>query len=308
MLSGFPQLRVGDPVQMNNLRLYPLFSDDPAQADYELSEVALASGHALVEEVTESGSVPQLSVKVLGELPVLFLEGEELRGAKQNRVLNTTVLVAAKSDWKLPVSCVEQGRWRYASKHFGHSGSHASPKLRHILKKSVSDTVRKSGMHTSDQGAVWSEVSRQMSSTGSSSATMAMSDCFDTHRETLQNYAEVMKYVPGAVGLAAAIGGVIVSLDLFESAQTCEKVWPRVLTGLGMESLENQDTDREPDLQSALEVFQIGPWDEAKAAGLGEEFRATDPDQQYQGSALFYNGRLLHASMTFSTEPEALPV
>jgi len=308
MLSGLSQLSFGHPVQFERLRLYPLFGDCEPRSDYELSDSALASGTALVEEVTESGSVPQLSVKVLGDRPVLFLEGEELRGAKQNRVLNTTVLVAAHSEWKLPVSCVEQGRWRYASKNFGHSGSHASPKLRHILKQSVSDTVRMSGSHTSDQSAVWGEVTRQMRSTGSSSATMAMADSFENHRQSVENYKDALKYVPGAIGIAAAIGGVVVSVDLFESPANCEKVWPRLLSGLSMEALENTDDDRTPDLESALEIFKLGPWEEVKAAGLGEELRASDQDKQYQGSALLYNGRLLHASMTFSTEPEPLPV
>ena len=51
----------------------------------------------MVEEVSEGGSVPNLLVTNAGDARVLFLEGEELRGTKQNRVLNTSVLVAAHS-------------------------------------------------------------------------------------------------------------------------------------------------------------------------------------------------------------------
>ena len=54
-----------------------------------------------------------------GDIRVLFLEGEELVGAKQNRILNTSVLLPARSKIKIPVSCVERGRWAYKSKHFG---------------------------------------------------------------------------------------------------------------------------------------------------------------------------------------------
>ena len=64
-----------------------------------------------VEEVSESGSVPNLLVENKGDIRILFIEGEELVGAKQNRVLNTSVLIAAKSRVKIPVSCVEAGRW-----------------------------------------------------------------------------------------------------------------------------------------------------------------------------------------------------
>jgi len=55
------------------------------------------------------GSVPDLLVDNRGDVRVLFLEGEELIGAKQNRILNTSVLVPAHSKIKIPVSCVEPG-------------------------------------------------------------------------------------------------------------------------------------------------------------------------------------------------------
>src|SRR6516165_4480134 len=134
----FPEIRVADPISHESLSIFPLEAGVVRKVDYALSDEALAAGTATVEEVGEAGSVPELIVNNQADQLVLFLEGEELRGAKQNRVLNTSVLVAAKSRTPIPVSCVEQGRWRFKSKHFGHGGSHSSPKLRHVLKRSVS--------------------------------------------------------------------------------------------------------------------------------------------------------------------------
>jgi hypothetical protein len=48
----------------------------------------------------------------------LIVEGEELLGAKQNRIVNATFLVAGKTEIVIPVSCVEQRRWRYDSESF----------------------------------------------------------------------------------------------------------------------------------------------------------------------------------------------
>ena len=112
-MSTLPDVRVGDPIRHEALTVFPLFSPPDGAVDYLLSDEAIAAGSVTVEEVSEGGSVPNLLVTNQGDSRVLFLEGEELRGAKQNRVLNTSVLVAAHSKTPIPVSCVEQGRWRY---------------------------------------------------------------------------------------------------------------------------------------------------------------------------------------------------
>jgi hypothetical protein len=111
MSVALPTLRVGDPTRYQSLSVFPLFSDGNGVVEYRLSEEALADESIAVEEVDESGSVPDLLVENKGDIRVLFLEGEELIGAKQNRILNTSVLVAAHSKTKIPVSCVEAGRW-----------------------------------------------------------------------------------------------------------------------------------------------------------------------------------------------------
>ena len=126
MSVALPTLRVGDPVRYQSLSVFPLFSDGNGGVEYRLADEALADESVAVEEVDESGSVPDLLVENKGDIRVLFLEGEELVVAKQNRILNTSVLVTAHTKTKIPVSRVEQGRWGYRSRYFGSSGSHRS--------------------------------------------------------------------------------------------------------------------------------------------------------------------------------------
>ena len=75
---------------------------------------ALDAGLARVEEVSEGGSVPELRFTNSAAMPILIVDGEELVGAKQNRVANLTILAPAKTTIRIPVSCVEAGRWRYS--------------------------------------------------------------------------------------------------------------------------------------------------------------------------------------------------
>ena len=96
-----------------NMTLYCLLSAHEAPVDFVTLDNALATGALCVTEVTEGGSVPELKVNNKSDQKILLVDGEELVGAKQNRVLNITILIAPKSETNIPVSCVEQGRWSY---------------------------------------------------------------------------------------------------------------------------------------------------------------------------------------------------
>ncbi len=296
-MLAVPSVRVGSPVTHDRLSVFPLFIDAPAVPNYRLSEEALADGTAVVEEVTEGGSVPNLAVDNKGDTLVLFVEGQELRGAKQNRVLNTSVLIAAQTKTVLPVSCVEQGRWRYVSKQFTSSDYHSSSKMCAVLKKSVNDSTLSGGGHHSDQGAVWTEVSRQMSSLGSTSDTMAMADTVSHHRPTIDRHVAEVAYAEGASGLAVAVGGKIVSVDLFDAPETCRKVWPRVVSGMAMDAMEEQDraTVSDAEVAAAVDTLRTAPWQTVPAAGAGEEQRSESA--RWHGSVLTLNGSLVHGSL-----------
>src|ERR1700720_2982613 len=151
----FPGIRVGNQICHESLTVFPLFTEPHGQVDYLLSDEALQAGSVTVQEVSEGGSVPDLLVENKGDIRVLFLEGEELVGAKQYRILNTSILLPARSKIKIPVSCVERGRWAYKSRQFGSGGRHSPSKLRHTLKSSVHESLLGGSGHRSDQSKVW---------------------------------------------------------------------------------------------------------------------------------------------------------
>ena len=104
-----------------NLAIVPLYMNGNGGTAYITLKEALEKGTLTVTEVTEGGTVPELKVINKADIAVLLLDGEELAGAKQNRVLNTTVLIAAHSETVIPVSCTEHGRWSYTSSEFRDS-------------------------------------------------------------------------------------------------------------------------------------------------------------------------------------------
>ena len=298
-MTTLPEIRVGNPLRHEALSVFPLFSTPDHTIDYLLADEAIASGAITVEEVSEGGSVPNLLVTNVGDSRVLFIEGEELRGAKQNRVLNTSVLVAPNSKTSIPVSCVEQGRWRYRSRQFSSAGSHSSSKLRRYLKESVTRSVKAGHGHMSDQGTVWTEVSRQMDSLGAMSETAAMSDTYERHEGRLEEFRERLPYIEGASGIAVALGPQVVAVDVFNLPATCRKVWNRLLSGIVLDALEAGKPEKiaEPeDVAQLLSKLRSVAWEPAPAVGEGQEYR-TDAIPHAHASSLALGDLVLHGSV-----------
>jgi len=100
------KITIGEPLHHHNLTVFPLSWPKSQEPPYVLLGRAIEQGEATVKEVDEEGDVPNLGVTNNGQRPILIPEGEILVGAKQNRVVNVTVLVAAHSKFTVPVSCV----------------------------------------------------------------------------------------------------------------------------------------------------------------------------------------------------------
>ena len=143
---------------------------DKHNADYYNLSNTLEKGNAEITEVSESGNVPKILFKNRADKPILLVDGEELVGCKQNRVLNLSVLAPESKDTEIPVSCVEQGRWSSSSRNFHASDNFEFADLKAAKMCSVSASMERSSRAESDQSAVWSSMqSNQISSNSSTS-------------------------------------------------------------------------------------------------------------------------------------------
>ncbi|MDA8407895.1 MAG: hypothetical protein M0T73_13710 [Deltaproteobacteria bacterium] len=108
MKDFFNEIKVGAKQNHRNMTLYCLLSADEAPVDFITLDNALATGALSITEISEGGSGPELKVSNKSDQKILLLDGEELVGAKQNTVMNTTILISPKSETVIPVWCVEQ--------------------------------------------------------------------------------------------------------------------------------------------------------------------------------------------------------
>ena len=135
----------GPAQTFRNLTLIPVIADDPVHADYLTLDDALGAKALRIEETSEAGTVPELRVLNDGDVAVLLLDGEELVGAKQNRVLNLSILVPPGSSITIPVSCVEHGRWSRRSARFASSPRANYPEGGAARMRQVTNSLLTSG-------------------------------------------------------------------------------------------------------------------------------------------------------------------
>jgi len=225
-----------DPLGHFNLTLVPLRGGGRQRVDYILSAEAISAGLLTVAELRGGGSVPELLAINESDKMILLLDGEELVGAKQNRILNTSVLLPSKSETRIPVSCVEQGRWHHVSRTF-RSGSHSPSSLRRRKSKDVSRAYMAHGRALSDQRAVWQQVVECLCQSGIQSPTMAIHDILEQRRDLLSEYVNAFVYCEGTRGVIAATNGMFAAMDLFDNASTLRGVWSPLVTGYAMDAL-----------------------------------------------------------------------
>jgi hypothetical protein len=287
---------LGAPVTFQNLTVFPLLLPDPP-ADppgYLLLDEALAQDLCQVTEISDAGSVPELYFLNNAALPVLLLDGEELVGAKQNRVLNLTVLAPARSKIVIPVSCVESGRWHAENPKFQAAphAQHASGRARRCA--SVTESIVFCRERRSDQQAVWSDIEQQAQRLRSHSRTHAMGQIFEDQRPRLDAYLTAFPTAGAQSGALFCIGGEVAGLDLFDHPRTFQQVAAKLLRSYAFDALDTPEAPA-PSLE-AVQDFLSGvakaPIRTEPAIGLGTDWRLAGNRQS--GGGLVVEDRLIH--------------
>ena len=163
--------------------------------------------------------------------PLLLLDGEELIGAKQNRILNTTVLVAAHTEVTIPVSCVEQGRWGYRGRQFRQGDASLYASLRAKKAAWVSQSLRVGRGHTADQAGVWDDLACRASELDVDSPTGAMRDLYARHEADIGAARQALAAQPSQVGALVYMSDRWAGLDLLAGPGLFGRAWPRLCAG-----------------------------------------------------------------------------
>jgi hypothetical protein len=331
-------VRAGEPLRAGGLILVPLLPTTEQvkrHSGYLPLEEALRRNLVTITEQAQA-RVPELTATSTAETPVVLVGGEQVIGGLQNRVLNTTILVAAHMSQQIPVTCVEAGRWHESSAYYAsydtgaptsgesaqqaeeayqaarkfHSEETAYAKLRHLHAKAVTSSLSSGGGHSSDQGAVWSEVSARMMSTGSFSPSHAMDALYKVPERAnkLKETVDALKRPEGALGFVAMLGSDVLGAEVFTDESLADAYWEKLARSYAVEALDanksgDPDAEHGDVANTAINVGETQLLADALAAdiqvhpspGLGKDARLVG--SHVSGAGLVYDGAVVHLSL-----------
>lgn len=294
-------VRLGATIELGDRTVLALLAPD-ADADADLLEDALARG-TRVTEVTESGRVNSVRIGHPGPKHLLLIDGEEIVGAKQNRILNASFLVPPASEAVVPVSCVERGRWSYRTESFRSSARTVATEVRSAKLRRVASSLFDGGDYDADQSAVWRDVDSHLARSGVTSSSSAYSDAADRRASSVEARLERLAPVPGQVGFAAMRGNRIVALDLFGSPSLYARGWKKLARGVLADVGEDaavptchptavEEVFRGLVLKRALERLALMPYVRREAPGCGETLHGAT--ESLVAGALVHASRVYH--------------
>lgn len=289
---------LGPEQRHEHVTVFPVIADATGPAYIALA-TALQRGEVTITEVSESGSVPTLQVTNTGSSMVLILDGEELVGARQNRVLNTSVLIAPEGKVVVPVSCVEQGRWRYEDRTFSDSDAVMARKGRAGKSRSVSENLRARQSFASDQGKVWEDVASMLHEVNAESPTGAMREAYTKIETPLTAWVSRFPVVPGQVGMVCFVGEKAIGLDIVSQPSVYGELHGKLLRSYLMEALAGGPSAglSGPTMESAVGFLTgLTDLDEScyPSPGIGVDLRYAGPE--VCGSALVCDDIGIHCA------------
>jgi hypothetical protein len=288
------ELSIEAPIGYQRLRIIPLRLKITSDLEY-LTLDELSAALVTIEESSPSGSVPELRVRNRAKDRIFILDGSTLTGARQNRVVNLSVMLAPESLTVIPVSCVERGRWSYLARHCTPSWVSDSA-LRAMMCRGATDSLSKSESVGIDQGAVWHYVEGMLYGSGAASPTRAYHALYERWHQELADYEAHLPAPANACGAAVEVDGRVQAVDLFDKPDTLRRLWPGLAKSYALAALGPGTVwGNAAGVKGFLDRVLASDGASHETAGIGTTVRlATD---EGVGAALLCDDRLVHLSI-----------
>jgi hypothetical protein len=257
-----------------------LFGPSPANGDNDANDVPF-------RQTGRAADVNKLMVLNTSGKPLYLMPGEIITGGNQDRTIGQEIVIDS-SDKPVPIDvfCVEQGRWGGR----GIEGYAAQLNSARAFDSNLSLVVSQTGTADVDtlakeaqsgkfvaslgslskdgrlavqqegvQGRVWDEVAKQNSKVGNDSSSSNFAENYASKEVSESVEPFVKKLMPASettqiVGVAVAVNGKMLSVDVFESSPLFKKFWPKLLKSYALDAVGAKSDKTASDKPSPISV------------------------------------------------------
>ncbi len=274
------------PQSHENVAIIPLKSEKN-YTDLLTLKKGLELGLVEVKEC-ETSTVNTLIVKNNSVTPLILIDGEEVVGGDQNRIVNATTIVAPKSEFNISVSCTERGRWGYKSE-FKSSAHIADYNTRFRKMHAMRNNMPV-------QNEVWASIDSLESRNEYKSPTSAMSESYENAKVNLEEILESFEIVDGQNGVLIIVNGEIKGFELFLNSEIYKAFHEKILKSYLIDAeVENTTFTINSDAAKLLiNCVMAGEFEEKASTGLEKPYEFEN--QEGIGKAYIFEDSLVHFS------------
>jgi len=293
-----PDWRLGSPVTRDNLTIFPVLSDTAITTDeYITLDEGMKSRKVTITEIGANGSsrptsaaqqsgdqaeVNLLMVTNNSGKTLVLIAGEIVIGGKQDRIVGHDCLVSSTGKpVPLEVFCVEHGRWQPRDRSATGGAANNYMVFNSQVDSMASPNVREKAQAKKDQSQVWAEVSKAERANGVSSSTGTLNRVIEDKQVNAK--LDAFSKEVGAklvdnniVGAIVAIGGEVVSADVFANSSLFQAYWPKLLKSYSLQAINSEKRSAGPVDRSAAEAFLERAAGEGTAGGKEGIYRLTE--------------------------------
>lgn len=252
----------------------------------------------IIKEFVEGGVVSKLLAINTSADFLLLTDMDILKGAKQNRVVNTSVLIAPNSKSELDVSCIERFRWTYTSPSFKMSPQAMDHNLRAAKASSIGNRFAGLTEEEGVQSRVWNMISDRVSQNRIENRTEDYEKLLESERKS--GWAD-QKIQPekSCNGLAVIMNRQIIACDLFGNRDAFRYYFPRLKEAALMYEMPGKKSKPVVEAEAFFKLDEfldtveenLTPSDEP-VPGLGKIRRIKK--ENIPGFELSYDGQIIH--------------
>ena len=280
-------IEVLSPQVHENMAAIPLKSKVSYKLDIMTLKKGLELGLVEVKECKKS-TVNTIMVTNNAVTPLILIDGEEILGAKQNRIVNSTLLIAPKTTQAISVSCTEHGRWAYKNE-FRQSDYIANFNTRRAKEVATRG-------HGNSQKAVWDSIACLEVENSFKSPTSAMSESYDNLKIDHDEFLKAFEMVDGQCGVLVIQNGEIKGFEIFYNPQIYREYHEKVLRSYLIDNrIENTTfTINVDEIKNVIDDANYLEFNKRNSEGIADKFEF---ENDYSlGNLYAYDGEVIHFS------------